>query len=184
VTVLDDMLAAGPVVAPPAYDGYTALIVQRSGAAAIAVPADGTAAQLGRAPGDVSVDELVANVRYIAAAVHIPVIADARGVGDVERAVRGFVQAGAAAVVVDDAGAAPDVGVRLIPAAELGTTGTIPAGGWEASADAVRGALEELRAGTAESSFVGLPFEEVTSLLGLDEIYELEQRYATEEEAG
>jgi len=185
VSTFDELAAAGPVVAPPVYDGFTGLIAQRAGAAAVSVPADGTAAQLGLEPGTASVDELIENVRYIATAVDVPVIADARGVGDVARAVRGFALAGAAAVIVDDAAPAPsDAGARVVPAGELGTTLTIPPGGWEVSAQAVRDALRALRDGSGEASFVGLPFDEVTSLLGLDEIYALEQRYATPGEAG
>ena len=115
------------MVAPPVYDGFTALIAQRAGAAAVAVPADGTAAQLGLDPGAASVDELVDNVRYIATAVDVPVVADARGVTDVVRAVRGFAQAGAAAVIVDDGAVVPpDPGLVVIPASALGTTVMIP----------------------------------------------------------
>ena len=149
------------------------------------MPADGTAAQLGLDPGAASVDELVDNVRYIATAVDVPVVADARGVADVVRAVRGFAQAGAAAVIVDDGAVVPpDPGLTVIPAGALDATVTIPAGGWELSARAVREALGTLRDGAAEASFVGLPFDEVTALLGLDEIYAFEQRYATPGEAG
>ena len=116
------------MVAPPVYDGFTALIAQRAGAAAVSVPADGTAAQLGLDPGTASVDELVDNVRYIATAVDVPVIADARGVADVGRAVRGFAQAGAAAVIVDDGADVPtDIGLRVIPAERAGLDGDHPA---------------------------------------------------------
>jgi 2-methylisocitrate lyase-like PEP mutase family enzyme len=185
VSTFDELVATGPVVAPPVYDGFTALIAQRAGAVAVCVPADGTAAQLGLDPGAASVDELVDNVRYIATAVHIPVVADARGVADVVRAVRGFAGAGAAAVIVDDAAQAPaQGGLRIIDAADLAAVVTVPAGGWELSAAVVRDALTQLREGTAESSFVGLPFEEVTSLLGLGEVNELELRYATGDGAG
>jgi hypothetical protein len=180
VTTFDELAAAGPVVAPAVYDGFTALIAQRAGAAAVSVPADGTAAQLGLDPGTASVDELVDNVRYIAIAVDVPVVADARGVTDVVRALRGFAQAGAAAAIVDDGADVPDdVGLRVITADALSTTLTIPPGGWELSAQAVRDALRALKTGRGEASFVGLPFDEVTALLGLDEIYALEQRYAT-----
>ncbi len=185
MSAFDELAAAGPVVAPAVYDGFTALIAQRAGAAVVSVPADGTAAQLGLDPGAASVDELVDNVRYVATAVDVPVIADARGVTDVGRAVRGFAQAGAAAVIVDDGADAPtDTGLRVIPASALGATVTIPPGGWELSARAVRDALRALKTGGGEASFVGLPFDEVTALLGLDEIYALEQRYATPGEPG
>jgi 2-methylisocitrate lyase-like PEP mutase family enzyme len=178
-------LPAGPVVAPPVYDGFTALIAARAGAAAVSVPVAGTAAQLGLEPGAVSVDELVDNVRYIATVVAIPVIADARGMDDVQRAAQQFAQAGAAAVIVDDPAAIPAPGIALIAAGDVGTAVTIPAGGHELSIAAVRDALAELRAtGGGRASFVGLPFEEVTSLLGLDEVYELERRYSTDGEAG
>jgi len=184
VTAFDELAAAGPVLAPAVYDGFTALIAQRAGAVALSVPAAGTAAQLGLEPGSASLDELVDNVRYIVTAVTVPVVADARGVVHVARAVRGFAQAGAAAVIVDDGADVPDPGVTVIPASALDTIVTIPPGGWELSAAAVRDALRALKTGGGEASFVGLPFDEVTSLLGLDEIYALEQRYATSEEAG
>jgi Phosphoenolpyruvate phosphomutase len=189
VSALDDALAVGRVVAPPVYDGFTALIAERAGAAAVTVPVAGTAAQLGVEAVMVSVDELVDNVRYIATTVHVPVIADARGVADVARAVRGFQQAGAAAVIVDDGAAAlaarRDAGVQIIGADDLDATITIPAGGHELSAAAVRDALAELRTGGGSAaSFVGLPFDEITSLLGLDEVYALERRYAINGEAG
>ena len=48
----------------------------------------------------------------------------------------------------------------------------------------MRAAVAALRDGGGEASFVGLPFDEVTALLGLDEIYALEQRYATPGEVG
>jgi hypothetical protein len=128
----------------------------------------------------VSVDELVENVRYVATAVGIPVVADARGVDDVARAVRGFAAAGAAAVIVDDPLAVAEATLPLIAAADVGTRVTIPEGGHELSIEVVRRALAELRdTGGGRASFVGLPFDEVTSLLGLDEVYALEQRYAT-----
>jgi hypothetical protein len=180
MSTFDELASAGPVVAPPVYDGFTALIAQRAGATAVSVPAEGSAAQLGLDPGAASVDELVDNVRYIATAVDVPVVADARGVADVVRAVRGFAAAGAAAVIVDDgATVPPDPGLSVVAARALGTAVTIPPGGWELSARAVRDALSALRDGTGEASFVGLPFDEITSLLRLDEIYALEQRYAT-----
>jgi hypothetical protein len=185
VSAFDDLTVSGPVVAPAVYDGFTALIAQRAGAVALSVPAEGTAAQLGLEPGTASVDELVDNVRYIVTAVEVPVVADARGVVHVARALRGFAQAGAAAAIVDDGAVLPpDPGLRVIPASALGATVTIPPGGWELSASAVRDALRGLKSGRAEASFVGLPFDEVTSLLGLDEIYAIEQRYATPGEAG
>ena len=179
----DDLLAGGPVVAAAVYDGFTAKIAQGAGAVAVCVPADGTAAQLGLRPGAASADELIDNVRYIVTAVDVPVVADARGVLDVERAARGFADAGAVAVIVDDGAVVPgDVGLRVIPSGVLAATVTIADSGWERSSAAVRASLEMLARGAGEVSFVGIPFAEVTSLLGLDEVYELEQRYATGEE--
>jgi hypothetical protein len=185
VTALAELLAAGPLVAPAVYDGSTALIAERAGAVAVSVPLAATAAQLGLAPDEVSLDELVDNVRYVATAVAVPVVADARGVGAVGRAVRSFAAAGAAGVVVDDPAAVPDAAVPLIAAADVGTTLTIPPGGHELSIAAVRAALADLQGtGGGRASVVGMPFEEVTSLLGLDAVYELERRYATDAEAG
>lgn len=185
MTTLPELLAAGPVVAPPVYDGFTALIAERAGAVAVCVPVAGTAAQLGLEPEAVSVDELVDNVRYVATAVAIPVIADARGVSDAGRAARAFAQAGAAGVIVDDPSAFEGSGLFLIGPGDVGTRVVIAPGGHELSIAAVRDALADLRAtGGGRASFIELPFEEVTSLLGLDEVYELERRYATDGEAG
>ena len=75
MTTFAELLGEGTVVAPPVYDGFTALIAQRGGAAAVSVPVDATASQAGVGPDEVSVDQLVDNVRYVATAVAIPVIA-------------------------------------------------------------------------------------------------------------
>ena len=171
---------SAPIVAAAVYDAFTARIAVAAGAIALWVPADGTAAQLGLEPGAASVDELVTNVRYVTAAVEVPVIADAREVADVARAARGFDAAGVVALVVDDGVVAPaDVVARVIPASELTAAVAVVDSGWERSADAVRASLAMLAQGAGEVSFVGIPFAEVTALLGLDEIYALEQRYAT-----
>ena len=97
----------GLVVAPFIYDGFTALIAQAQGAKAIYMTGHGTSAQLGLPDvGLTSMAEMVSNLGYIVNAVDVPVIADAdTGYGNalnVQRTVREYEQAGAAAMHLED----------------------------------------------------------------------------------
>src|SRR5262249_28949100 len=68
----------GMVVAPGAYDCITARLIERAGFDAVYMPGAGTAATLGYPDfGIVTMSEMVANAGRIAAAVDLPVIADA-----------------------------------------------------------------------------------------------------------
>jgi 2-methylisocitrate lyase-like PEP mutase family enzyme len=68
----------GMVVAPGAYDGITARSVEQAGFEAVYMTGAGTAATLGYPDfGLVTMSEMVDNARRIAAAVDLPVIADA-----------------------------------------------------------------------------------------------------------
>ncbi|MGD9890545.1 MAG: oxaloacetate decarboxylase [Dehalococcoidia bacterium] len=100
-------LADGLVVAPFVYDGLTAKIAQAHGFRACYMTGHGTAAQAGFPDlGLISFGEMVANLRYVAGAVDIPVVADAdTGYGNplnVRRTVREYERAGAAALHMED----------------------------------------------------------------------------------
>ncbi len=77
---LREMLAGPePVLAPGAYDGLTARLIERAGFRAVYMTGFGTAASLlGRLDiGLLTLSEMVDNARRIAQAVEVPVIADA-----------------------------------------------------------------------------------------------------------
>src|SRR5437764_10992678 len=99
----------GMVVAPGAYDCITARLVERAGFDAVYMTGAGTAATLGYPDfGLVTMSEMVANAGRIAAAVNVPVIADAdTGYGNelnVVRTVREYEQAGVAGIHIEDQG--------------------------------------------------------------------------------
>jgi 2-methylisocitrate lyase-like PEP mutase family enzyme len=102
-------LLDGPelVVAPGAYDCLTARIVQDGGFPAVYMTGAGTAASLGYPDyGLLTMSEMALNARRIAAAVDVPVIADAdTGFGNelnVVRTVREYTAAGVAALHIED----------------------------------------------------------------------------------
>ena len=97
----------GMVVAPGAYDCITAKLIEQAGFAAVYMTGAGTAAMLGYPDfGLVTMSEMVANAGRIAAAVALPVIADAdTGYGNelnVLRTVREFERAGVAGIHIED----------------------------------------------------------------------------------
>ena len=68
----------GMVVAPGAYDCITAKLIEQAGFAAVYMTGAGTAASLGYPDfGLVTMSEMVANAGRLAAAVEVPVVADA-----------------------------------------------------------------------------------------------------------
>jgi len=101
-------LASGEmIVAPGCYDGLTARLIERAGFRACYMTGAGTAASFGLPDfGLLTATEMIANAARIAAAVDIPVIADAdTGFGNelnVTRAVRDYERAGIAAIHVED----------------------------------------------------------------------------------
>jgi 2-methylisocitrate lyase-like PEP mutase family enzyme len=105
---LRELLIAGrPVVAPGAYDGLTASLVERSGYRAVYMTGAGTAAALGLPDyGLVTMTEMAANVARLTSSTRLPVIADAdTGYGNelnVVRTVREYERAGAAALHIED----------------------------------------------------------------------------------
>jgi 2-methylisocitrate lyase-like PEP mutase family enzyme len=97
----------GMVVAPGAYDCITAKLIEQAGFAAVYMTGAGTAATLGYPDfGLVTMSEMVANAGRIAAAVDLPVVADAdTGYGNelnVFRAVREFERSGVAGIHIED----------------------------------------------------------------------------------
>jgi 2-methylisocitrate lyase-like PEP mutase family enzyme len=99
----------GMVVAPGAYDCITARLIERAGFDAVYMTGAGTAATLGYPDfGLVTMSEMVGNAARIAAAVKLPVIADAdTGYGNelnVVRTVREYEAAGAAGIHIEDQG--------------------------------------------------------------------------------
>ncbi len=99
----------GMVVAPGAYDCITARLIERAGFAAVYMTGAGTAATLGYPDfGLVTMSEMVANAGRIAAAVALPVVADAdTGYGNeinTVRTVREYEGRGIAGIHIEDQG--------------------------------------------------------------------------------
>jgi 2-methylisocitrate lyase-like PEP mutase family enzyme len=97
----------GMIVAPGAYDCITAKLIEQAGFAAVYMTGAGTAASLGYPDfGLVTMSEMVANAGRIAAAVDVPVVADAdTGYGNelnVFRTVREFESRGVAGIHIED----------------------------------------------------------------------------------
>src|SRR3954453_14310746 len=99
----------GMVVAPGAYDCITARLIERAGFNAVYMTGAGTAATLGYPDyGLVTMSEMADNAGRIAAAVGVPVIADAdTGYGNelnATRTVREYEQRGIAGLHIEDQG--------------------------------------------------------------------------------
>jgi 2-methylisocitrate lyase-like PEP mutase family enzyme len=97
----------GMVVAPGAYDCITARLIEQAGFAAVYMTGAGTAASLGYPDfGLVTMSEMVANARRIAAAIEVPIVADAdTGYGNelnVFRTVREFERSGVSGIHIED----------------------------------------------------------------------------------
>src|SRR6201996_6547101 len=97
------------IVAPGAYDCITARMVDQAGYSACYMTGAGTAAMLGYPDyGLVTMSEMVDNAGRIAAAVSVPVIADAdTGYGNelnVVRTVREYERVGVAGIHIEDQG--------------------------------------------------------------------------------
>lgn len=105
---LHELLEAGPVVAPGAYDALTALLVQNAGFPVIYLGGSAVSyTQLGRPDvGLVGYADVLQRLRVIRDRVDLPVIVDIDtgygGVVAVQHAVKGMEQAGAAAVQIED----------------------------------------------------------------------------------
>jgi 2-methylisocitrate lyase-like PEP mutase family enzyme len=99
----------GMVVAPGAYDGIGARLVEQAGFPAVYMTGAGTAATLGYPDyGLVTMNEMAENAGRLAAAVGVPVIADAdTGYGNelnVTRTVRAYEKRGVAGLHIEDQG--------------------------------------------------------------------------------
>ena len=97
----------GMIVAPGAYDCIGARLIEQAGFAAVYMTGAGTAATLGYPDfGLVTMTEMVENAGRLAAAVTIPVIADAdTGYGNelnVVRTVREYEKCGVAGIHIED----------------------------------------------------------------------------------
>jgi 2-methylisocitrate lyase-like PEP mutase family enzyme len=96
-----------PFVIPNPWDAGAARMLEELGFKALATTSSGFAFTLGRADGDVSLDEVLEHTRLLAAAVAIPVSVDLEnGYGrphtDAARAVRRAAEAGAAGGSIED----------------------------------------------------------------------------------
>ncbi|NUT48010.1 MAG: isocitrate lyase/phosphoenolpyruvate mutase family protein [Saccharothrix sp.] len=113
--------ADGVLVLPNAWDAGSAALVARAGAKAVATTSGGVSWALGRPDGQsLSRDEMVEQVRLIAAAVDVPVTADVEGgygeaPEDVAATVEAVVAAGAVGVNIEDS---KGFGVPLFTAEE------------------------------------------------------------------
>lgn len=105
---LRELLATGSVLAPGAYDALSARLVAQAGFDAVYMTGFGTSATLLGRPdvGLLGGAEMTGNARRMAAAVDVPLIADAdTGYGNpvnVVRTVRDYEQAGVAAIQLED----------------------------------------------------------------------------------
>src|SRR5437763_2667949 len=106
-TKLRQLLKQDMIVAPGAYDCITARTIAQAGFPAVYMTGAGTAAMLGYPDyGLVTMTEMVENAGRIAAAVDLPVIADAdTGYGNelnATRTVREYRRRGVAAIHIED----------------------------------------------------------------------------------
>lgn len=98
----------GLLLIPSAFDAFSALAVQQAGFPAVSLTGNGLAAALIGRPdlGLLTMTEVARQVKYVADAVSIPLIADAdTGYGgplNIYRTVKEFCAAGAAAVHIED----------------------------------------------------------------------------------
>lgn len=100
-----------PLVLPNVWDVASALAVERAGASAIATTSSGVAASLGHPDGEaIPVEEMLAAIGRIAAAVSLPVTADLEaGYGlDAVDLVAGLLDAGAVGLNMEDTDRAGD----------------------------------------------------------------------------
>ncbi|MFN8534919.1 MAG: oxaloacetate decarboxylase [Dehalococcoidia bacterium] len=127
--VLRELLAAGPLLAPGAYDALSAKLLARAGFSALYRGGYATAASRYGLPdiGLVGREEMAEHARTIVEACGLPVLADADdgygGPAGAARTVQRFEQVGVAAIQIEDQLAPKRCGhldgKRLIPAAEM-----------------------------------------------------------------
>ena len=170
-TRLRQLLAApGIVVAPGAYDGFSARLVEAAGYQACYMTGAGTAAShLGQPDlGLATLTEMADHARHLAAAISLPLIADAdTGYGNalnVVRTVREYERAGVAGLHLEDQVAPKKcghiAGKQVIPAKEF--------------AEKVRAASEH----RTDDDFVIIARTDARAVTGLDDAIERGNRYA------
>ena len=96
-----------PFLIPNPWDAGSARMLEEFGFKALATTSSGFAFTLGRADGDVTLDEVIAHTRTLAAAVSIPVAVDlengyGRAAAEAAHAVRAAAEAGAAGGSIED----------------------------------------------------------------------------------
>jgi 2-methylisocitrate lyase-like PEP mutase family enzyme len=108
-TLLRELIARGPTLyVPGCYNAMSARVLESAGFGAIYMTGYGTSLSLTGLPdvGLTTMSEMVANARYIASAVRIPLIADAdTGFGNainVIRTIREYIGAGVAGIHMED----------------------------------------------------------------------------------
>ncbi|MBV1757425.1 MAG: isocitrate lyase/PEP mutase family protein [Dethiosulfatibacter sp.] len=106
---LREMLdAPGIIIAPGAFDSWSAKLVEMTGFQAVYMTGYGTSASVIGAPdiGLLSMSEMVTNAKNMAAAINVPLIADADtgygGVLNVIRTVQEYERSGVAAIQLED----------------------------------------------------------------------------------
>lgn len=170
-TRLRQMLAQpGIVVAPGAYDGFSARLVEAAGFPAVYMTGAGTAASLLGQPdlGLITLTEMATRAAQIAGCVSLPVIADAdTGYGNVlnvVRTVREYERAGVAALHMEDQVAPKKcghiAGKQVIPTAE--------------ACDKIRAAAEY----RTDPDFVIIARTDARAVTGLADAIERGNRYA------
>ena len=170
-TRLRQMLKApGIIVAPGAYDGFSARLIEAAAFHAVYMTGAGTAAShLGQPDlGLATLTEMATHASHIAGCVSLPVIADAdTGYGNVlnvVRTVREYERAGVAALHVEDQVAPKKcghiAGKQVIPTAEF--------------CDKIRAASEY----RTDPDFVIIARTDARAVTGLDDAIERANRYA------
>ncbi|MDP9968684.1 2-methylisocitrate lyase-like PEP mutase family enzyme [Variovorax beijingensis] len=106
-SLLEQLAAPGMVIAPGAYDGIGARLIEQAGFSAVYMTGAGTSAARGYPDfGLLDMGEMVMNAAAMARAIHVPLIADAdTGYGNelnVTRTVREYEQRGVAAIHIED----------------------------------------------------------------------------------
>ncbi|HEX4720786.1 MAG TPA: isocitrate lyase/phosphoenolpyruvate mutase family protein [Thermoleophilaceae bacterium] len=103
-----------PFVIPNPWDAGSARMLEELGFKALATTSSGFAFTLGRADGDVTLDEVITHTAALAQAVRVPVAVDlengyGRSADDAARAVRAAAEAGAAGGSIEDWDAATGI---------------------------------------------------------------------------
>ena len=170
-TQLRQMLTApGIIVAPGAYDGFSARLIEAAGFQAVYMTGAGTAAShLGQPDlGLTTLTEMATHASHIAGCVALPVIADAdTGYGNVlnvVRTVREYERAGVAGLHLEDQVAPKKcghiAGKQVIPTGEF--------------CDKIRAAVEY----RTDPDFVIIARTDARAVTGLDDAIERANRYA------